>query len=534
MEIVCIPQGQTPSGNNRLFLDFLSRFDRVRDFYHRPPTLDAVEQSAREISFDPERRAKLVEALTAQNQSGDESVAESLARLAEPDAVAIVSGQQTGFFGGPAYSVYKALTAVRWASELERRGVKAVPVFWMATEDHDLEEVSPAWILNREGRPVRLEATVSGRAGGPAGPTAIGPADLAALEESVFGLDWAQEAVELARAAYGGATTFGKGFKTLFQRIFAGRGLILLDPLDPALRRLAAPAFRAALEQADSIHEALTDRGAELQAAGYAQQVKIPEHGTLLFTIRNGRRRPLVRDGESFVLDGERISLQQALELVESAPETFSPNALLRPSVQDVMLPTAAYIGGPAEVAYMAQAEVVFERVAGRMPVILPRASVTLVDRRRARLLKKYGLRVQDCWTHHAALDERIARSLIPDDLNERLERGRGEIEATLGRLEGSLRDFDPTLAEALEHSRRKIRYQLDKLHGKTAREALRRGDRAAGNARELLDWFYPHNAPQERLLSIFPLWARFGPPLLDSVEQAIRPECLDHQAISL
>ena len=242
----------------------------------------------------------------------------------------------------------------------------------------------------------------------------------------------------------------------------------------------------------------------------------------------------MVRDDDSFVIDGERMSLAEALSLVDSAPETFSPNALLRPSVQDVMLPTAAYIGGPAELAYMAQAQVVFDRVAGRMPVILPRASFTLIDSRRARLLGKYGLRIQDCWTHHTELEVRIARSLVPPQQEAQFDRGRQQIEAALAQLEGSLRDFDPTLAEALDHSRQKIRYQLDKLQGKTAREALRRTDRAADNAQELLDWIYPHKGPQERLLSILPLWARFGPPLLDSLAEAIRPECLDHQAILL
>jgi bacillithiol biosynthesis cysteine-adding enzyme BshC len=318
----------------------------------------------------------------------------------------------------------------------------------MATEDHDLDEVSSAWIQDRQGSPLKLEAVSAAGRGGPAGQADLEPADLSPLEEGVFGLDWAEEAMDLARASYGEATTFGAAFKALFQKIFEGRGLILLDPLDPALRRAAAPAFRTALEQTDEIHAALESRGAELEEAGYSQQVKVPEHGTLLFSIRNGRRRPVIRDGEHFLIDGEHMSLAQALALLESTPETFSPNALLRPSVQDVMLPTAAYIGGPAELAYMAQAQVVFDRVAGRMPVILPRASFTLVDPRRARLLGKYGLRIQDCWTNRAALEERIARSLVPPQQEAQFERGRREIEAALERLEGSLRDFDPTLAE--------------------------------------------------------------------------------------
>ena len=222
MEVVCIPHGQTPSGANRLFLDLLSHYDRVQRFYRHPPTLDAVEESARSLSYPTDRRERLVRALKAQNQTADASVQASLNKLAQPDAVAIVSGQQTGFLGGPAYAVYKALTAIRWAQELEKRGVPAVPVFWMATEDHDLDEVSSAWILDRQGSPLKLQAVSTAGAGGPAGLATLEPAPVDAIEDSVFGLDWADETVELVRSSYGQATTFGAGFQALFQKIFEG------------------------------------------------------------------------------------------------------------------------------------------------------------------------------------------------------------------------------------------------------------------------------------------------------------------------
>ncbi|MBI1354862.1 MAG: bacillithiol biosynthesis cysteine-adding enzyme BshC [Acidobacteria bacterium] len=534
MESVCIPHGETPAAGNRLFLDFVSRFDRVEQFFRRPPTLDSLEASAREIQFPDERRAALVEALRGQNRAADASVREALDKLARPGVVAVVTGQQAGYLGGPAYAVYKALTAIRLAKALERRGVEAVAVFWLATEDHDLDEIASAWIPGPDGSPLKLEAPAGAGRGGPAGRVELGPTAFEALEDAFSGLDWAAEALELARAAYGEPSTFGEAFRKLFEKVFEGRGLIQLDPLDPALRRIVRPAFRTAVAEAAGLHEALAERGAALEESGYPQQVKIPEHGTLLFTIRDGRRRPLVRDGRSFVLDGRRLNEDEVLALVEEAPETFSPNALLRPSVQDLLLPVAAYVGGPGEIAYWAQAEVVFGRVVGRMPTLFPRASFTLIDPRRARLLAKYGLTVRDCWTHRAALEERMGRFLVPDDQEQRFSRSREEIDATLGRLESSLREFDPTLAQALERSAAKIRYQIDKLRAKTAREALRRADRAADNAGELLHWIFPEKAPQERLYSFLPLWARFGPRLLDDLEEATRPECLDHQAVSL
>ena len=158
MERVCIPHGETPAAGNRLFLDFLSRFDRVEPFYRRPPTLDALEAAAREIRFPDDRRAALVDALRRQNESAGRSVRAALDKLSRPGAVAVVSGQQTGYLGGPAYAVYKALSAIRLADSLERRGVSAVAVFWLATEAHDLDEAAPAWLPDADGRPLKLEA----------------------------------------------------------------------------------------------------------------------------------------------------------------------------------------------------------------------------------------------------------------------------------------------------------------------------------------------------------------------------------------
>jgi uncharacterized protein YllA (UPF0747 family) len=239
-------------------------------------------------------------------------------------------------------------------------------------------------------------------------------------------------------------------------------------------------------------------------------------------------------DGGVYKAGRKSYSHEQLQALLESEPEGFSPAALLRPVVQDYLLPTAALLGGPAELAYWAQSAVLYQRLLGRMPAALPRASFTLLDSRAGKLLTKYRLSIPDSMTYDTELRRRMAEHLTPPELQAQFERQGDAVDRALTELRGSLASFDPTLAQALERSARKIRYQFEKIRGKTGREILRRDERSAGDAERLAAWIYPHRGPQERRYSILSFQARFGPRLYDEIYDAIRPECTDHQALAL
>jgi bacillithiol synthase len=525
MEPSCIRQTQLP-GTTRLFGDYLYDFDRVREFYG-PYFLDpeALTSAAQSIDFPEARRKALVSALREQN--GDSA---ALDKLARPGTVAVVTGQQVGLFSGPAYTIFKALTAVRLADHLNRQGICAVPVFWLATEDHDLAEVDHAWVFNEHAAPVRLSVTSAVSNGGPVGEVAPAEIPMADLRVALGGLPFADEVSEKVAAAYQPGVTLGAAFKALMQDVLHGCGLLYLDPLAPAVREIAAEFLVQAAEQAPELVSALRERNQQLTAAGYHAQVHIDDATSLLFLIGEHKRVPLRWKEERFVARDHSYTAQE----LRGLGERLSPNALLRPVMQDFLLPTVAYIAGPSEAAYMAQAQVLYRALLGRMPVIFPRNSFTLLDARATKLLERFDLSVPEVLDYQEKVKGLIAARLVPADLNGDFAKLRSGVEESLDHLQARLRNFDPTLESAAKKSVSKMLYQLDKLSRKTATETMRRDERAAQDATYLLNLIYPQRHLQERFYSIVPFLAKHGLDLPSRVLAQTQLACPDHMLRSL
>lgn len=530
---VCLKQTQMP-GSAALFTDFLYRFERVSGFYHHPPDVAKIAEVARGIQLPPPRRAALVAALRAQNASGGDATAENLNLLAGPDTVVVATGQQVGLFGGPVFALYKALTAIELAKSLCAAGQPAVAVFWMATEDHDLAEIDHTWLLDAKGKAVRVQGAATHHEGEPVGALAIEDTALPALRAHLDGLPYADEAVALAAENYPDRVSFRDGFRGLLNHLVRDDGLIFLDPMDPAIRRLAAPLFEQALDEDDDLNRLLLERCAALEDAGYHTQVRVTDETSLLFRFDDDRRIAMKRVPNGYEQAGRLFSTDDLRQEVASQPQRFSPNVLLRPVTQDFLLPTVAYIAGPAEIAYLAQAEVLYERLLGRMPLVLPRLSLTVLDSRAHRLLNRYALAAADCFQAESDLRAQIATQLVPAAVDKQLKASEALIEKALADAHRPLLSFDPTLGQALDNSSKKMRYQFAKIRSKAAAESLRRDSRAAGDAACLANLIYPERNPQERLFSVMSFLARYGDGFVDSVREAVRPACLDHQILTL
>ena len=523
MEPSCIRHTELP-GTSRLFADFNYNFERVARFYsYHPHDPAALAAAARQINYPDDRRAALVHALRAQN--GD---SESLQRLAAPGTVVVVTGQQVGLFGGPAYAIYKALTAVRLARALSSRGIPAVPVFWLATEDHDFPEVSLTWSFDAAHQPVRLQveppaenaSAASGRAR-PVGGIPLSRPPVEELRRSLAGFPHGEEVAAAVEQAYPPGVTLAQGFRALLQRILPRLGLLLLDPLDRDLRAISAPLVAEALSAAPELKARLLERNRELASCGYHAQVHLEPKTSLFFMLQGGERVPLrLKDTEFGALRDRAADV--------------SPNALLRPVMQDYLLPTAAYVGGPAELAYLAQSNVIYERLLGRMPVVVSRCGFTLLDTHAAKLLEHYRLGLTSALVHKEALQEHMARALVPGNLEHSFEQVSTGIQQSLGRLGPELERFDHTLGASFEKSRAKMLYQLSKLHRKTAREILRRDARAAGDASYLNGLLFPHRHLQERFYSILPFLAKHGFELVDQLLDSVQLSCPDHTVLTL
>ncbi len=536
MDCHCLRLSELPH-TSKLFATFHEHFEQVAPFYAHPPTSEGLKASAGEVNLDPRIRREVAAVLAEQNRGfgGDGLVQGNIERL-EAGAVAIVTGHQVGLFTTPAYSFYKALTAVRWAQQLTDSGTDAVPIFWMATEDHDLAEVNHCFWGGRNGLE-RLELQHGKEvAGMRVGDVPLGNSVLelvhraAALMEGPAAADIGGALEE----SYRPEESLGSAFGKLMARLLSGRGVILLDPLDKRLHRIVAGVYRKAIEASEQLTRDLVARSELLERSGYHAQVKVTDQSTLLFLNVEGRRLPLRRQGQQFAAGRAKLSESEVLDRIENAPETVTPNVLLRPIVQDALLPTAAYVGGPAETAYMAQAEVVYRQLLGRMPAILPRAGFTLVETQIARLLKKYRLTIADVLRGRQHLRRTMEQQSVPKGLARRFTENEKTLRRVLKGLQTPLGKLDQTLLGALQTSERKMLYQLTKLRGKAGRAENLRTGVLEKHERMLLDSLYPQNGLQERSLCMLPFLAAHGRELLDELEK--RSGCCpaQHQVVFL
>ena len=543
MDFDCQPLAGLPR-TSKLFSDYLEHFPKVQKFYGHSPDDAGVQAAAREVRLDEKVRAAVVGVLREQNArvAGargeiDPSVEKNIDRL-ETGAVAVVTGQQVGLFGGPAYSFYKALSAIAWAEKLTASGTEAVPVFWMATEDHDVAEVDHCFWTTGEGiEPLAVQVD-SKYLGHQTGEIRLDEQVEAVVKKAAAGLvgvgKGTAEIQRILKESYTAADTFGSAFAQLMARVMAGRGLILLDPRDARLHKIAAPLIARAIQEAKGLREALVERGKELGKAGYHVQVKVAGETTLLFMQQDGRREALRASGEKFKAGKKAYTQAELIEKLEREPEAFTPSALLRPVVQDALLPTAAYVGGPAEVAYYAQTEVLYKRLAGRMPAILPRASFTIIEPHVKRLLQKYKLTLREIFEGRQAVRAALAKGSLPSGLARRFAADEREMKRSLEKYRTLLQKLDKTLVGALETAERKMAYQLTRLKTKAGRaEGLRKGV-IERHERMLTESLWPEKALQEREICLVPMLARYGMELLDELGKRAAEVPAKHCVVTL
>ena len=531
----CLPFDQIPH-TSPLFSDFLSYSPQIRQFYPRSPRpAEWMKSEAASLRYDSTRRQRVADILERQNKAWGAS-AKSLANIdrLRKGAFAMVSGQQVGLFGGPLMTIFKALTAAKLAEQANHAGIECVPVFWLATTDHDLEEINHVAALDGAWMLQELRASTQGVAGAPVGGITFGQ-DIQPVVEAAISLLGESEVSGWLRDAYDPGQTFGSAFAKLCTRLFAEWGVILLDAADSELHRVAEPVYLSVIARTAEINDALLHRGAELEAASYHQQVKVTASSTLLFALRDGARVPVHRrpDGD-FEIEGSKVSRTDLLEQITSAPENFSANALLRPVVQDYLLPTIAYSGGPAEVAYFAQAAVVYESVLNRTTPIVPRFSATLVEAKPQGLLERYKLQLTDVFEGPETLREKIAVGTLPRDLQSAFEQAATSLDKSLAAIRQELERLDPTLVDSATNAATKMQYQLNQLQAKAARAELRQTEVLGRHAQLLSNALYPNKSLQEREITGVFFVARHGAEVLRGVYDAINLDCLDHQVMSI
>jgi bacillithiol synthase len=454
-------------------------------------------------------------------------------------ARAVVTGQQVVLFGGPLLTLLKAATAVARAADASKAtGVEHVPVFWLASEDHDLEEVDQVSLLTKNS----VETLRLGLKAAPAVP--VGGVVPGAELERV--LERASELLEFApvsewlRECYsprdGARPTLALAFGRLIARIFAEQGLIVMDAASRGFHALGASTLRYAIEHAAELQTELIARNAELVKAGYHAQVLVAEGGSLLFLLdeATGERVALRRNGGQWKAGGRSYSTADLIAILEAAPERLSPNALLRPVFQDTVLPTAAYVGGPAEIAYFAQSAVLYEGILGRITPVLPRLSATLLEPAIAAVMDKDEVQLPDALTTAEELAQRLGARAMPIEGKRKLAAVGNALDAELSALTKYLGAMDESLGRAAEVSGSKMQYQMNRLRRMAATFEVQKETSLRKHAEAITVNVFPEGHPQERVVAGVWFMAKYGDGLVERLVGVAENQCPGHVVVKL
>jgi bacillithiol synthase len=529
-----------------LFLSYVDMSPKALAFYQRAATIDNLEQAAHaDLGGREFPREEITSILRRQNieYESDASTLAQIEDLRDRNCVAVLTGQQVGLFSGPLYTIYKAFSAIRIAERLRGLGIPAVPIFWMDTEDHDLAEVTHRTTLGRDFSPIRSDCRQLLFGDALESLQSVGTIRLPERVDRLVqeGIQWNGEKYadairQVLASTYNAGSTFSEAFGLLMARLFKGYGLILFDPLDAGVKRLLIPVYRVAVEKTGQINSSLLLRSAALESAGFHAQVNVLESSTVLFHQDRGERRPLTRSSGDFVVKGTDIhfSTDELLARIEDSPELFSSNVLLRPIAQDYLFPTLAYVGGPAEIAYFAQTEVLYRLFARPMPVIWPRCGFTLIEPEIAEKLDRYKLDLADCFGEKDKMIEKAVKSTAHSKAGAILDQLNEDVDASFKELHPRVAAADSSLGPAMETAKSKIIHHLHSLKVKfTQLDALQSGS-VLQDLDTILNYCYPNRNFQERELCIVDFLVRRGPALMDTIYASCQVDRFAHGIIRM
>jgi bacillithiol biosynthesis cysteine-adding enzyme BshC len=453
-----------------------------------------------------------------------------LARLREPGAFVVTTGQQPGLFTGPLYTVYKAISTAALARVLERQWQRpAVPVFWVAGDDHDFAEASQASWISGEG-------TVVSGALPPRSPEApltpmyrqpLGPEVEQVLEALAAGMppsEFREATLSWLRKHYRPTATVADSFGGALAELLAPVGVAVLDSTHPSVKRAAARHLVRALGLARELDRDLAHRADDLHTAGLDPGVAVGEGATLVMLEgTQGRDRLMLDDGGFMTRRGrERYDLAALQQIAATEPERLSPNVLLRPVIESALLPTVAYLAGPGELSYLALTPPVYQRMRIPRQLALPRWSGILVEPRVERVLQKFNIELADLLEPAGRLEAKLVRSQLPDGAVRALEQLRAALESGYEALGRSAAEIDPTLARPVQGAKHQALAGVNDMERKLLQHLKRRQEIELGQIAKARAVALPDNKPQERVLTVAPFLARYGPGLLLELSEAI------------
>lgn len=509
-------------GIRPLAADYAENFDLLAPFFAGNPAVpEAWDAAIARAQAYGRSRAALVSLIAEQQRrrGAPPLAAASATRLADPRSVAVVTGQQAGLFGGPQFTLLKALTALKLAERTAHdHDVPAVAVFWIDAEDHDWDEVRSCAVLDREL--ARHHVSVGRPDGAGSLPIASIVLDgsietaVASLAEVLPPTDFSASLFETLRSAYSPGVGMAEAFGRWLEAILGDRGLIVFDASDPAAKPLVREVFARELEEPGRTANLAAEAGDALRALGYHAQVAPQEHGAALFLL-DGGRDPVRVSGDNFLVGEAVVAGSDLRARARARPETFSPNVLLRPIVQDALFPTVAYVSGPNELAYLAQLKGVYERFGVPMPLFVPRASATLVDSAAMRFLNRYPIQFERLQHGDESLLNSLLESHLPSSVDQAYQDAAASIEGRMNALIAAVPAIDPTLDGAARSALGRMQHDLRSLHAKIIQAAKRRDETLRRQFHRTRSQAFPEGIPQERGVGFVYFLNTYGPALV-------------------
>ncbi len=529
---------------SKLFNDFLYNYQRVENFYGTEGRDgQALAARAPRVVAQNFAREAVAEVLTEQNRNAGagEATLENIARLRQRDSVVIITGQQAGLFTGPLYTIFKALTAIKLAARLREQGVNAVPMFWIAAEDHDFAEVNHTRLINREGHLTTITySACPPKEGKPVGNVILCDEISQQIDDLLAALPESEFIPRLAadlREAYQPGVSFADAFGKMMMKLFGKFGVVLINPLDDRLKQVAKEIYSSAFASTPQFADNLVKQSSALEGAGYHAQIYTSKEAVPLFMMDEGRRTAMVRRADGlYYLKGTEKSFKphELLDTVNRCPACFSPNVTLRPVVQDFLLPTLAYIGGPAEIAYFAQL-IPNYRLLGRVePVVLPRSSMTLIEKRHAKTLSKNNLEFTDLLASPQEVMVKAVERSVDQKTIALFDETEKLFDAQLEKLRASIATIDPPLAEALKGGKENILSNVSRLRLRFVNNQSKRDETTHSQIERAITVLYPNKGLQEREINATYFLARYGYDLIDRLYEEVETESHDHKLVYL
>lgn len=523
--------------------DYIYAFDKVGEFFNGNfRNLAAFQQQTERVRSRDVDRESLVDVLMKQNRDygcGSQTL-KNIDRLTQDHACAVVTGQQVGLFSGPLYTIYKSLTAIKLAEHLNQncRG-SYVPVFWLASDDHDFAEIDHINLLNEDNQieKIHYESPLS-HLKIPASKLIL-TSEISNCIQRLHGLtrnsEFKPNILSHLSDAYQADLSFAEAFARWMTHLFKSYGLVFVDASHSDLKKLGKKVFAHEIAGYSPSTKQALETSDKLKQAGYHTQIQLHE-GILNLFLAEKERKTIQSKGDDFFVKGTEQTYikSELLALPDEKPEIFSPNVLLRPIYQDALLPTVAYIGGPGEIAYFAQMKGVYESFGLPMPVIYPRKTVTLIEKHVDNVLKKYDINVRDIWEDTDKKIQEISKKQIPVSIDEIFRAASSHLGQDLQSIKKEIMGFDPTLEKSVDLASRRMDQQMKFLEEKILRAAKKRNKTVTQQLQKAKNNLYPGNRLQERVLNIVPFLIKYDYVFLDKLYQAIDMENYDHQVIKL